>query len=59
MEELQLERWESPIWIAEVLDILYRCLIADGASDDDRDRAKEILKKICTKDITKAMKLKS
>jgi type VI secretion system protein ImpA len=59
MEELQLERWESPIWIAEVLDILYRCLIADGASDDDQHRAKDILKKICTKDITKAMKLKS
>ncbi len=59
MEELQLERWESPIWIAEVLDILYRCLIADGASEDDQYRAKDILKKICTKDITKAMKLKS
>lgn len=56
MEELQLGRWESPIWIAEVLDILYRCLIVDGASDDDRYRAQDILKKICTTDITKAVK---
>ncbi len=56
MEELQLGRWESPIWIAEVLDILYRCLIVDGAPDEDRYRALDILKKICTTDITKAMK---
>jgi len=58
MEELQLVRWESPIWIAEVLDILYRCLIADGATDEDRYRAQDILKKLCTTDITKAMKYK-
>jgi type VI secretion system protein ImpA len=59
MEELQLRRWESPIWIAEVLDILYRCLIADGASDEDSSRAQDILQKICTTDITKAIKYKS
>jgi len=58
MEELQLGRWESPIWIAEVLDILYRCLTVDGAPDDDRSRAQDILMKICTTDITKAMKLR-
>ncbi len=58
MEELQLARWESPIWIAEVLDILYRCLTADGASEEDGYRAREILQKICTTDITKAMKYK-
>ena len=56
MEELQLGRWESPIWIAEVLDILYRCLTVDGASDEDRYRARDILQKICTTDITTAMK---
>lgn len=59
MEELQLSRWESPIWIAEVLDILYRCLIVDGVSDEDRSRAQDILQKICTTDITKAIKYKS
>jgi type VI secretion system protein ImpA len=58
MEELQLGRWESPIWIAEVLEILYRCLTVDGAPDDDRYRAQDILMKICTTDITKAMKLR-
>ena len=28
IEELQLERWESPMWIAEVLEALYKCLTA-------------------------------
>jgi len=55
MDELQLSRWESPIWIAEVLDILYQCLTFEGASDDDLYRSKDILKKICTLDVTKAM----
>jgi len=55
MEDLQLSRWESPIWVAEVLDTLYQCLSAEGASDDDVYRSKEILKKICTLDVTKAM----
>lgn len=59
MEDLQLARWESPIWIAEVLDILYQCLTSEGASDDDNYRAKEIWKKICTLDVTKAMGHKS
>jgi type VI secretion system protein ImpA len=55
MEELQLSRWESPIWIAEVLDTLYQCLSYEGAPDDDLHRSREILKKICTLDVTKAM----
>ncbi|MEA3546658.1 MAG: type VI secretion system protein TssA [Thermodesulfobacteriota bacterium] len=55
MEELQLLRWESPIWIAEVLDTLYQCLSIEGAPDDDIYRSREILKKICTLDVTKAM----
>jgi type VI secretion system protein ImpA len=56
MEELQLGRWESPIWIAEVLDILYRCMTVDGAPEEDLSRAQDILKRICTTDITKALK---
>ena len=55
MEDFQLSKWESPIWIAEVLDVLYQCLSAEGAPDDDVYRSKEILKKICTLDVTKAM----
>lgn len=55
VDELQLQRWESPIWIAEVLDTLYRCLTAEGAPDEDAYRAKEIWTKICTLDVTKAM----
>lgn len=56
MEEFQLVRWESPIWIAEVLELLYRCLTAEGSSDDDQYRAKEILQRLCTTDVTKALK---
>lgn len=53
--ELQLERWESPIWIAEVLETLYLCLTADGASDDDQYRARELLTRLCTLDVTKVI----
>jgi type VI secretion system protein ImpA len=53
--ELQLDRWESPIWIADVLSTLYQCLTADGTSDDDQFRAREILTRLCTLDVTKAM----
>ncbi len=55
IEELQIDRWESPIWIAEVLGTLYKCLMAEGSSDDDKYRAKEILTRLCTLDVTKAM----
>jgi type VI secretion system protein ImpA len=53
--ELQLDRWESPIWIAEVLETLYMCLTVEGASDDDRYRARELLTRLCTLDVTKAI----
>ncbi len=55
IEELQLERWESPVWVAEVLDTLYQCLTAGEPSDDDMGRARELLRKLCTTDVTKAM----
>lgn len=55
VDELALYQWESPIWIAEVLGTLHQCLTAEGASDDDHYRAEEILTRLCTLDITKAM----
>ena len=55
VEELGLERWESPVWVADVLGVLYRCLIqSEGGSEDTR--ADEIFKKMCTIDLTKALK---
>ena len=57
IEQLGLEQWESPLWIAEVLDAYYQCLTAEGASDDDLYKANsELFQRLCTKDITKAMK---
>ena len=55
IEELQLERWESPLWIAEVLDALYRCLTTGTASGDDTARAQQIFQKLCTIDVTRAV----
>lgn len=55
IDELALERWESPIWIAEALGTLHQCLIAEGSSDDDHYRAQDILTRLCTLDVTKAM----
>lgn len=57
IEQLGLEQWESPLWIAEIIDAYYECLTAEGASDDDLFKANsELFQKLCTKDITKAMK---
>lgn len=59
INELSLDRWESPIWIAEALGTLYQCLTAPGSSDDDHFRAQELLTRLCTLDITKAMEFSS
>lgn len=59
IEELQLERWESPVWIADVLDTLYKCLTSGEPSNDDINRAKTLLQKLCTTDVTKAMSYRS
>ena len=53
LEELNLVRWESPIWIAEVLDTLRQCIVT---VEPDSDRAYELLKRICTLDVTKALR---
>jgi type VI secretion system protein ImpA len=58
IEELHLERWESPVWIAEVLDTLYQCLTLGEPSDDDISRARSLFQKLCTTDVTKAMAYK-
>jgi len=55
IEELHLERWESPLWLAEVLDALYQCLTRGQPTDEDLNRAKAILERLCTTDVTKAM----
>ncbi|MEW6381896.1 MAG: type VI secretion system protein TssA [bacterium] len=55
IEELHLERWESPVWIAEVLDTLYQCLTqGEHPSDDDLDRARGLFRRLCTMDVTRA-----
>lgn len=58
IEELQLERWESPRWIAEVLDALYQCLTWGEPSDEDMSKAGALFRKLCTTDVTKAMMYK-
>ncbi len=58
IEELHLERWESPLWIAEVLDALYQCLTRGEPSDEDKNRGKALFQKLCTTDVTKAMNYK-
>jgi len=53
IEELNLERWESAEWVAEVLEALYRCLTTEEYNDSSR--AEELFRKMCTLDVTKAM----
>ena len=54
IEELHLERWESPVWIAEVVEALYQCLTA-GPDSADAARAGELFQKLCITDVTRAM----
>jgi type VI secretion system protein ImpA len=54
--ELGLEKWESPLWIAEVIEAYYLCLTAEGVTEEDRVKAyRELFPKLCSKDITKAL----
>jgi len=53
--DLQLEKWESPLWIAEVLDALYQCLMSGEPSDDDITRAGDLFRRICTFNVTQAL----
>jgi type VI secretion system protein ImpA len=55
IEELHLERWESPLWIAEVLDVLYQCLTRGEHSDEDVQRGQALFQRLCTMDVTKAI----
>jgi type VI secretion system protein ImpA len=55
IQELHLEKWESPLWIAEVLDALYQCLTAREPSDDDLTKARALFRQMCTADVTRAV----
>jgi type VI secretion system protein ImpA len=59
IDELHLERWESPVWIAEVLDALYQCLTTGEVSDEDMAKARTLFQRLCTTDVTKAMLYRS
>jgi type VI secretion system protein ImpA len=53
--EFHLENWETPYWIAEIMESLYQCLISAEYADEDPARAQELFRKICTMDVTKAL----
>lgn len=54
LEELKLERWESPVWIAEVLETYYQCLQGGNLPDDDLNLSRALFRRICSLDVTKA-----
>jgi type VI secretion system protein ImpA len=55
IQELHLEKWESPLWVADVLNTLYQCLMNGEPSDEDQGRAKTLFQQMCTTDVTRAM----
>lgn len=56
IDELHLERWESPLWIAEVLEALYQCLTSgEEPPDEDLGKAQELFRRLCAMDVTKAI----
>jgi type VI secretion system protein ImpA len=58
IQELHLEKWESPLWVADVLNTLYLCLTNGEPSDEDQGRAKTLFQQMCTTDVTRAMSYK-
>lgn len=52
IETLNLEKWEHPVWIADVIEALYRCL--ENRDDGPSERATQLFQKLCTLNITKA-----
>jgi type VI secretion system protein ImpA len=58
IQELHLEKWESPLWFADVLNTLYLCLTSGEPSDEDEGRAKTLFQQMCTADVTRAMSYK-
>jgi type VI secretion system protein ImpA len=56
IETLNLEQWEHPAWIAEIIEALYRCI--ENANGGSTDRSSELFQKLCTLNITKAAKFR-
>jgi type VI secretion system protein ImpA len=52
IETLNLEKWEHPSWVAEVVETLYRCLSANGT--EETDRTKTLFEKLCLLNVTRA-----
>ena len=52
IDTLNLEQWEHPVWIAEVIETLYRCLSSDNEKQSDQTR--QLFEKLCTLNITRA-----
>jgi len=52
IEALNLEKWEHPSWVAEVVETLYRCLSANGT--EETDRTKTLFEKLCLLNVTRA-----
>lgn len=56
IETLNLEQWEHPAWIAEIIEALYRCI--ENANGGSSDRSTQLFQKLCTLNITKAAKFR-
>ena len=52
IETLQLDQWEHPAWIADVIETLYRCLTEHD--DEETERAQQLFETLCTLNATKA-----
>lgn len=52
IEALNLEQWEHPAWIADVVETLLQCLVARNESETER--AKTLFRKLCMLNAGKA-----
>jgi len=52
IETMQLEKWEHPSWVGDVVETLYRCLAA--MDQVQTDRARTLFQKLCLLNVAKA-----
>jgi type VI secretion system protein ImpA len=52
IETMQLEKWEHPSWVGDVVETLYRCLA--GMNQGQTERARTLFQKLCLLNVAKA-----
>jgi len=53
IEEMDLIKWESPVWISEIIDTYYQCLLKQN--NDNEELKNKLFNQLCSLNITKIL----